>query len=98
MKGQLAAWRKRHSKELLREKAEKEKVSTTQRNIVKDGSIFFSYCPDNRDWYRTIRIQQNPFTNALSPQISNPVAGEPTPEMNEISIHALRRLMRFNGN
>ena len=43
-------------------------------------------------------IQKNPFTNSLTPQISNPVAGEPTPEMDEISIHALRRLMRFNTN
>ena len=96
MKGQLAAWRKRHAKELLREKT--EKVSTSARNQIEPNKIYFHRCPDDSKYFRTIRIQQNPFTNALSPQISNPVAGEPTPEMNEISIHALRRLMRFNSN
>ena len=96
MKGQLAAWRKRHAKELLREKT--EKVSTSARNQIEPNKIYFHRCPDDSNYFRTIRIQQNPFTNALSPQISNPVAGEPTPEMHEISIHALRRLMRFNSN
>ena len=96
MKGQLAAWRKRHAKELLREKT--EKVSTSARNQIEPNKIYFHRCPDDSNYFRTIRIQKNPFTNALSPQISNPVAGEPTPEMNEISIHALRRLMRFNTN
>ena len=96
MKGQLAAWRKRHAKELLREKT--EKVSTSARNQIEPNKIYFHRCPDDSNYFRTIRIQKNPFTNALSPQISNPVAGEPTPEMNEISIHALRRLMRFNSN
>ena len=96
MKGQLAAWRKRHAKELLREKS--EKVSTSARNQIEPNKIYFHRCPDDSKYFRTIRIQQNPFTNALSPQISNPVAGEPTPEMDEISIHALRRLMRVNAN
>ena len=96
MKGQLAAWRKRHAKELLREKS--EKVSTSARNQIEPNKIYFHRCPDDSKNFRTIRIQQNPFTNALSPQISNPVAGEPTPEMDEISIHALRRLMRVNAN
>ena len=79
MKGQLAAWRKRHAKELLREKS--EKVSTSARNQMEPNKIYFHRCPDDSKYFRTIRIQQNPFTNALSPQISNPVAGEPTPEM-----------------
>ena len=96
MKGQLAAWRKRHAKELLREKT--EKVSTSARNQIEPNKIYFHRCPDDSNYFRTIRIQKNPFTNALSPQISNPVAGEPTPEMDEISIHTLRRLMRFNSN
>ena len=96
MKGQLAAWRKRHAKELLREKT--EKISKTARNHIEPNKIYFHRCPDDSKYFRTIRIQQNPFTNALSPQISNPVAGEPTPEMDEISIHSLRRLMRFNNN
>ena len=93
MKGQLAAWRKRHSKELLREKAEKEKVSTTQRNIVKDGSIFFTYCPDNRDWYRTIRLHKNPWTQVLNPQISNALPSPPPPEIKEISPILLQKVM-----
>jgi hypothetical protein len=96
MKGQLAAWRKRHAKELLREKS--EKVSTSARNQIEPNKIYFHRCPDDSKYFRTIRIQKNPFTNSLTPQISNPVAGEPTPEMDEISIHALRRLMRFNNN
>ena len=96
MKGQLAAWRKRHAKELLREKT--EKVSTSARNQIEPNKIYFHRCPDDSKYFRTIRIQKNPFTNSLTPQISNPVAGEPTSEMDEISIHALRRLMRFNSN
>ena len=96
MKGQLASFRKRHAKALLREKT--EKVSKTARNHIEPNKIYFHRCPDDSNYFRTVRIQKNPFTNALSPQISNPVAGEPTPEMDEISIHALRRLMRVNAN
>lgn len=58
------------------------------------GKIFYNICADNKRYYRTIRIHHNPFTNSLQPQISNPVYGEPPPELEPINPLMLNRLMR----
>ena len=58
------------------------------------GKIFYHICPDDKRYFRTIRIHHNPFTNALQPQISNAVDGEPPPNLQPINPLMLNRLMR----
>ena len=41
------------------------------------NKIYFVKCPDNSDWYRTVRLQRNPMTGNLQSQLSNPVYGNP---------------------
>ena len=48
------------------------------------GKIYYSKCPDNKDYYRTIRIIKNYLNGGLQSQISNPVYGNPPPDMPEI--------------
>ena len=59
------------------------------------GKIYYQRCPDDKRYFRTIRIAHNPFINANVPQISNPVMGEPPPELPEIPKMMLSRLMRM---
>jgi len=58
------------------------------------GKIFYHRCPDDERYFRTIRIGFNPFTNALQPQISNPVMGEPPEQLEAINPAMLNRLMK----
>jgi hypothetical protein len=39
------------------------------------GKTFYILCPDDSNYYRTVHIKRNPFTNSLQPLISNPVYG-----------------------
>ena len=41
------------------------------------GNIYYHICEDNRKYYRTIRIARDPYREYISPQISNPVYGNP---------------------
>ena len=59
------------------------------------GKVYYHRCPDDKRYFRSIRIQHNPFINANVPQISNPVMGEPPPELEEIPPMMLTRLMRM---
>jgi len=59
------------------------------------GKTYYSRCPDDERYFRSIYVRHNPFTNALQPMISNPVAGEPPAELEEISPLLLNRLMRL---
>ena len=61
------------------------------------GKIYFNRCEDNPKYFRTIRIQHNPFTNSNQPQISNPVYGEPPAELEQIPPLMLSRLMRIQN-
>ena len=67
----------------------------TTRNNVEAGKIYYSICPDNPKWFRSIRLAVNPFTHSLVPQISNPIEGTPPSELEEISPVLLQRLMRM---
>ena len=49
-------------------------------------------------WCDGMEVSQFTYFQQVGGIDCNPVAGEPTAEMDEISIHALRRLMRFNSN
>ena len=43
--------------------------------MTQVNKIYYSICPDNENYYRTIRIHRNPFTGNLTSQVSNPVIG-----------------------
>ena len=59
------------------------------------GQTFYSICPDNEKYYRTIYIRFNPFTNAMQPMISNPVYGIPPEGMQPINKTMLANMMRM---
>ena len=59
------------------------------------GKIYYQKCPDDNRYFRTIRIVNNAWTGSLQPQISNPVMGEPPPELQQIPPLMLSRLMRM---
>ena len=48
------------------------------------GNIYYSICPDDNRYFRTIRIARNPFTGNLQTQISNITPGDPPPDMKPI--------------
>ena len=62
------------------------------------GKIYFSYCPDNKDYYRTIRILKNYLNGGLQSQISNPVYGNPPPDMPEIPPLMRSKLLSINNS
>lgn len=59
------------------------------------GQVFYNTCDDNSDYYRTIFIRFNPFTNAMQPMISNPIYGTPPDGMQPINKMMLARMMRM---
>lgn len=59
------------------------------------GKTYYTLCPDNKDYYRTVYIRHNPFTNALQPMISNAVYGVVPDGMDEIPPLMLNRLMKL---
>ena len=61
------------------------------------GKIYYQICPDDDRYFRTIRIHHNPFIGANTPQISNPVYGNPPPELEPIPPLMLSRLLRVQN-
>ena len=59
------------------------------------GQTFYTKCPDDSRFYKTIYIRFNPFTNAMQPMISNSIFGEPPDTLEEINPLILQRLMRL---
>lgn len=41
------------------------------------GKVFYKVCDDNNNYYRTVRLHFNPFSNSIQKQVSNPVYGVP---------------------
>ena len=78
----------------LDERQERTHLDAKQWNS-QIGKIYFTRCPDDKRYFRTIRIANNPWTGALQPQITNPIMGEPPPELPEIPKLMLSRLMRM---
>ena len=58
------------------------------------GKIYYHRCPDNNKYFRSIRLSFNPWVNAITPQISNPIYGEPPEGLEEISTLRLQTLMK----
>ena len=59
------------------------------------GQTFYTKCPDDSRFYKTIFIRFNPFTNAMQPMISNKIYGEPPDTMEQINPLILQRLLRL---
>ena len=59
------------------------------------GQTFYTKCPDDSRYYKTVFIRFNPFTNAMQPMISNPIYGEPPDTMDAINPLILQRLLRL---
>ena len=58
---------------------------TTDRNkTIRVGDPVAVRCSDNSDFYRTILIRKNQFSNSFQALISNPVAGTIPPGMEEV--------------
>ena len=62
------------------------------------GKIYFHRCEDNPKYFRSIRIAHNPFTNALQPQVSNPVYGEPPEGLTELPPMMRSRLFSLQNS
>ena len=58
------------------------------------GKVYYQRCPDDKRYFRSIRIAFNAFTGGVTPQISNPVMGEPPEELEQINPLLLTRLLR----
>jgi len=70
-------------------------AATQQWGKSLAGQTFYHTCPDNQQYYKTIYIRFNPFTNAMQPMMSNAVFGTPPDGMEEINPLVLQRLMRL---
>ena len=71
--------------------------NAAQRTVGRSmaGQTFYSLCPDNEKYYRTVFVRFNPFTNAMQPMISNPVYGIPPDGMQPIDKRVLASMMRL---
>ena len=45
--------------------------------MTQINKVYYSICPDNENYYRTIRLHRNPFTGNIESQVSNVVFGDP---------------------
>ena len=71
--------------------------NAAQKKLGKSlaGQVFYNICDDNSDYYRTIFIRFNPFTNAMQPMVSNPIYGIPPDGMEPVNKMMLARMMRM---
>ena len=56
-----------------------ERTIQDLRNITNGmiGKIYYHRCEDDKNYYRTIRLHFNPFSNSIQKQVSNPLYGDP---------------------
>ena len=72
---------------------ERTLIDVKQQNS-EIGKIYYHRCPDDNNYFRSIRLHFNPWVNAITPQISNPIYGEPPEGLEEISERRLQTLMK----
>ena len=66
------------------------------------GKIYYSICDDNPDYYRTIRITNNPITGMPKSNVTGILYGTPPPTMEEIppllksQIHSMNNVLPYN--
>jgi hypothetical protein len=60
-----------------------ERTIQDLKNITNGmiGKVYYHRCEDDKNYYRTIRLHFNPFSNSIQKQVSNPVYGEVPPGM-----------------
>ena len=61
------------------------------------NKIYYSICPDDPDWYKTIRIYRNPFTGNIQTQVSNKCPGVPPDGLEPIPPLMRNRLQSMNN-
>ena len=44
--------------------------------MTQVNKVYYSICPDNDNYYRTIRLHRNPLTGNIESQVSNVIFGE----------------------
>ena len=65
--------------------------------MTQVNKIYYSICPDNSNYYRTIRMHRNPMTGNIQSQVSNIVQGVPPEGMEEIPPLMRQRLQSCNN-
>lgn len=60
-----------------------ERTIQDLKNITNGmiGKVYYHRCEDDKNYYRTVRLHFNPFSNSIQKQVSNPVYGEVPPGM-----------------
>ena len=56
------------------------------------GKVFYHVCDDDSNYFRTVRLHFNPFSNSIQKQVSNPVYGTPQDGMEALPPGLLGRL------
>jgi len=70
--------------------------NTDARTNKLVGKTFYRLCDDDPNYFSTIYIHYNPFTNSLRPMTTTPIYGTPPPGMEPIPPTALRMLYRVS--
>ena len=72
-----------------------ERQDRRELNIkMKPNEIYAVLCSDNENYYRTVSIRKNDFTNGYSLNTSNPVYGIVPDGIQIVSQHAVFKQMR----
>ena len=71
-----------------------ELTSLDYRNFDKHINKMYYYTMPDKNYYKTIFVKRNPFSNELMPLVSNQIFGVPPDGMEPISPLLLNRLMR----
>jgi len=58
------------------------------------GKTYYVLCNDNQNYYRSVYVRYNPFTQNLQPMVSDPIYGTPPETLEPMSPLQLSRLMR----
>jgi len=66
--------------------------------MTQVNKIYYSICPDNNKYFRTIRIHKNVLTGNLQTQVSNPLYGIPPDELEPIPELMRTKLMSANNS
>ena len=66
---------------------------------VRVGTVYSVRCRDNEDWYRTVLIRKNEYSNSYQALITNAVYGTPPFGMEEVSQESVfKRIRELNAS
>ena len=96
MKVKLNKFREKIKKQALQESLEaSRRVPSSNKIDATSGSTYYSYCPDNPNYWRSIRLKENKFTSCINPMISDIQPSPPPEGLIEMSPVMLQQLMRM---